>query len=51
MKLWKIILGFIGAVGALFAVNKAKSEEVKNSKKSLTPIRKKKRKLKNKSKN
>ena len=32
MKLWKIILGFLGGVGALLAVNKAKSEEVKKLK-------------------
>ena len=29
MKIWKIILGFLGMVGALFAAGAAKSKEVK----------------------
>ena len=29
MKLWKIILGFFGVVGGLFAANAVKSKEVK----------------------
>ena len=29
MKIWKIILGFLGMVGALFAAGTAKSKEVK----------------------
>ena len=29
MKIWKLILGFFGLVGGLFAVNAAKSKEVK----------------------
>ena len=32
MKWFKYILGFLGAVGALFAVNKAKSKEVQKLK-------------------
>ena len=29
MKIWKIILGFLGMVGALFAVGASKTKEVK----------------------
>ena len=32
MKLWKIILGFLGLVGGLFAAGAAKSKEVKKLK-------------------
>ncbi len=45
MKLWKIILGFIGAVGALFAVNKAKSEEVQKLKKVIDANKKEEKKV------
>tara|TARA_B100001094_G_scaffold317090_1_gene359079 strand:+ start:1285 stop:1596 length:312 start_codon:yes stop_codon:yes gene_type:complete len=45
MKLWKIILGFIGAAGALFAVNKAKSEEVKKLKKVIDANKKEEKKV------
>ena len=29
MKIWKLILGFLGLVGGLFAVNAGKSKKVK----------------------
>ena len=45
MKLWKVILGFLGAVGALFAVNKAKSEEVKKLKKVIDENKKEEKKV------
>ena len=45
MKLWKVILGFLGAVGALFAVNKAKSEEVKKLKKVIDANKKEEKKV------
>ena len=35
MKWLKYVLGLLGAVGALFAVNKAKSEEVVKLKKVI----------------
>ena len=51
MKIWKLILGFFGLVGGLFAVNATKSKKVNNLKRSSKKIKKKKRKLKNKLKN
>jgi len=45
MKLWKIILGFLGGVGALLAVNKAKSEEVKKLKKVIDANKKEEKKV------
>ena len=45
MKLWKIILGFLGAVGALFAVNKSKSVEVKKLKKVIDENKKEEKKV------
>ena len=45
MKLWKIILGFLCAVGALFAVNKSKSVEVKKLKKVIDENKKEEKKV------
>ena len=35
MKVWKIILGFLGLVGGLFAANSVKSKKVKELKKVI----------------
>ena len=51
MKIWKIILGFLSMVGALFAVGASKSKEVKSLVRSLKKTKKKRRRLKNKLKN
>ena len=45
MKFWKVILGFLGAVGTLFAINKAKSEEVKKLKKVIDENKKEEKKV------
>ena len=45
MKLWKVILAFLGGVGALFAMNKAKSEEVKKLKKVIDENKKEEKKV------
>ena len=45
MKWFKYILGFLGAVGALFAVNKAKSKEVQKLKKVIDENKKEEKKV------
>ena len=45
MKLIKYVLGFLGAVGALFAVNKAKSKEVQQLKKVIDDNKKEEKKV------
>ena len=35
MKIWKLILGFFGLLGGLFAANAVKSKEVKELKKVI----------------
>ena len=35
MKIWKLILGFLGLVGGLFAANATKSKKVKELKKVI----------------
>ena len=38
MKIWKLILGFLGLVGGLFAVNATKSKKVKELKKVIKSV-------------
>ena len=35
MKIWKLIIGFLGLVGGLFAMNAGKSKKVKELKKVI----------------
>ena len=35
MKIWKLVLGFLGLVGGLFAANASKNKEVKKLKKVI----------------
>ena len=41
MKIWKLILGFFGLVGGLFAANAVKSKEVKELGKAIKENKKK----------
>ena len=41
MKIWKLILGFFGIVGGLFAANAVKSKEVKELGKAIKENKKK----------
>jgi len=45
MKLWKIILGFLGGGGAILAENKATSEEVQKLKKVIDKTKKEEKKV------
>ena len=45
MKIWKIILGFFGMVGALFAAGAVKSKEVKELKKVIKENKKEEKKV------
>ena len=38
MKIWKLVLGFLGLVGGLFAVNATKSKKVKELKKVINRL-------------
>ena len=48
MKIWKIILGFLGLVGGLFAVNATKSKKVKELKKVIKENKKEEKKVEKK---
>ena len=41
MKIWKLILGFFGLIGGLFAANAVKSKEVKELGKKIKRKKKK----------
>ena len=45
MKIWKLILGFFGLVGGLFAANAVKSKEVKELKKVIKENKKEEKKV------
>ena len=45
MKFWKLILGFLGVVGGLFAASQAKSKEVKKLKKVIDQNKKEEKKV------
>ena len=45
MKIWKLILGFFGLIGGLFAVNVAKSKEVKELGKAIKENKKKEKEI------
>ena len=45
MKVWKLILGFFGLVGGLFAVNATKSKKVKELKKVIKENKKEEKKV------
>ena len=45
MKVWKIILGFLGLVGGLFAANSVKSKRVKELKKVIKENKKEEKKV------
>jgi len=45
MKIWKLILGFFGLVGGLFAVNAVKRKEVKEQKKVIKENKKEEKKV------
>ena len=45
MKIWKLVLGFLGLVGGLFAVNASKSKEVKKLKKVIDENKKEEKKV------
>ena len=46
MKIWKLILGFFGLVGGLFAANAVKSKEVKKLGKAIKENKKKEKEIK-----
>jgi len=45
MKIWKIILGFFGLIGGLFAANAVKSKEVKKLEKVIKENKKEEKKV------
>jgi len=45
MKIWKLILGFLGLVGGLFAAGATKSKEVKKLKKAIDENKKEEKKV------
>ena len=45
MKIWKLILGFFGIVGGLFAANAVKSKEVKELGKAIKENKKKEKEI------
>ena len=45
MKIWKLILGFFGLLGGLFAANAVKSKEVKELKKFIKENKKEEKKV------
>ena len=45
MKIWKLILGFFGIVGGLFAVNASKSKKVKELKNVIKENKKEEKKV------
>ena len=45
MKIWKLVLGFLGLVGGLFAAGAAKSKEVKKLKKVIKENKKQEKKV------
>ena len=45
MKLWKVILGFFGIVGGLFAAKAVKSKEVKELEKVIKENKKEEKKV------
>ena len=45
MKIWKLILGFFGLVGGLFAANAVKSKEVKKLGKAIKENKKKEKEV------
>ena len=45
MKIWKLILGFLGLVGGLFAANATKSKKVKELKKVIKENKKEEKKV------
>ncbi len=45
MKIWKLVLGFLGLVGGLFAANASKNKEVKKLKKVIDENKKEEKKL------
>ena len=45
MKIWKLILGFFGLIGGLFAANAVKSKEVKELKKVIKENKKEEKKV------
>ena len=47
MKIWKLILGFFGLIGGLFAANAVKSKEVKELGKAIKENKKKEKEVEN----
>ena len=45
MKIWKLILGFFGLIGGLFAANAVKSKEVKELGKAIKENKKKEKEI------
>ena len=45
MKIWKLVLGFLGLVGGLFAANASKSKDVKKLKKVIDENKKEEKKV------
>ena len=45
MKIWKLILGFFGLIGGLFAANAVKSKEVKKLGKAIKENKKKEKEV------
>ena len=45
MKIWKVILGFFGLIGGLFAANAVKSKEVKELGKAIKENKKKEKEI------
>ena len=45
MKIWKLVLGFLGLVGGLFAANASKNKEVKKLKKVIDENKKEEKKV------
>ena len=45
MKIWKVILGFFGLIGGLFAANQIKSKEVQKLKKIIDENKKEEKKV------
>ena len=45
MKIWKLILGFFGLIGGLFAANAVKSKEVKELGKAIKENKKKEKEV------
>jgi len=45
MKIWKLIIGFLGLVGGLFAMNAGKSKKVKELKKVIKENKKQEKKV------